>query len=183
MSRYWASRYFSLATGDGGGGDPAPVVLAGAYVVDNALTGVLYGWTKHLILGDARLTELATAPQLFLKNADDEIITGIGTKTFSDLDFNAKLRLAPLTPTTRYLDTVPSTIEISTADTPGIVWNDDTAGSEHFELQMTSAKTAIGVIRTVYSAQFIMNWGNGSTYETTINLGDITFIRKNGAAT
>ena len=120
-----------------------------------------------------------TAPKLFIKDDDDNILTGYGTKNFTDADFRAVLRLSPLTTTTRDLSEPPATIEVSTSDSPGIVWNDDVADSEYFELQIPKAKADLGVVRTKYSCQFVMNWGATDIYESTVNLGDIEFIRKN----
>lgn len=169
-----------IASGSASGG--ATEVISEAVVVSRVAIGETAGWQKELIIGDARLSELLTAPKLFIKNIDDEILDGLGSKSFTDPDFVAELRLAPLTTSTRELDSPPSTIVVSSEDDPGILFNDDTPGSEFFELQIPSDKSALGVVRTDYSAQFVMNWGSDTTYETTINLGNIRFVRKNQAA-
>lgn len=150
-----------------------------AVVAARVPIGSTVGWPVELVIGDARLTALGTAPLLYVKDADDNIITGYGTKNFADADFRAVLRLSPLTTVTRDLDEPPATIEVATDDSPGIIWNDDVSGSEYFELQIPKAQADLGVIRTRYSCQFIMNWGATDIYESTINLGEIEFIRKN----
>lgn len=155
--------------------------ISEAVVVARLPIGATVGWPKEFIIGDARLTALSTAPKLYVKDIDDNILTALGSKNFTDADFSATLRLSPLTTTTRDLSEPPATIEVSTTDSPGIVYNDDTAGSEYFELQIPQAQAALGVVRTEYSCQFIMNWGNDDTYQSTINLGLSRFVRKNAA--
>lgn len=151
-------------------------------VVARVPIGSAVGWPQELVIGDAYLTATATAPPLFIKDIDDNILDAMGTKNFDDADFVGTLRFSPLTTTTRELDSPPTTIEVDSADSPGIVFNDDTPGAEFFELQIPHAKTALGVIKTRYSAQFILNWGATREFERTINLGEIKFIRKNAPA-
>jgi len=154
-----------------------------AVVVARIATGTAAGWPEDLTIGDAYLSENAGAQPLFIKDVADNILSGLGTKLFSDPTFVATLRLAPLTDGTRALDTPPTTIEVKSTDLVGIVYNDDTAGAEYFELQIPRAKTLLGVTKTKYSCQFIMNWGDDETFERTVNLGEIRFLRKNAPAT
>lgn len=164
----------------GGGGGGSPVFTA--VVVARIATGSTAGWPADLTIGDGYLAENASAPILFIKDVDDNILSGLGTKLFSDADFVGTLRLAPLTDSTRALDSPPTTIEVDSNDSPGILYNDDTVGAEYFELQIPQAKTLLGVTKTRYSCQFIMNWGVDETFERTVNLGEIKFLRKNAAA-
>lgn len=164
----------------GGGGGGSPVFTA--VVVARIASGSAAGWPEELIIGDAYLTENASAQPLFIKDVEDNILSGLGTKLFSDGDFVATLRLAPLTDGTRSLDTPPTTIEVKSTDLVGILYNDDTAGAEYFELQIPRSKTLLGVTKTKYSCQFIMNWGEDETFERTVNLGEIKFLRKNAPA-
>lgn len=150
-----------------------------AVVVARIATGAAAGWPESLTIGDAYLSENAGAQPLFIKDVADNILSGLGTKNFADADFVATLRLAPLTDGTRTLDTPPTTIEVKSTDVVGILYNDDTAGAEYFELQIPRAKTLLGVTKTKYSCQFIMNWGEDNTFERTVNLGEIKFLRKN----
>ena len=166
--------------GGGGGGGGSPVFTA--VVVARIATGAAAGWPEDLTIGDAYLSENAGAQPLFIKDVEDNILSGLGTKLFSDADFVATLRLAPLTDGTRTLDTPPTTIEVKSIDDVGILYNDDTAGAEYFELQIPRSKTLLGVTKTKYSCQFIMNWGVDNTYERTVNLGEIKFLRKNAPA-
>lgn len=167
--------------GGGGSGGGSPVFTA--VVVARIATGSAAGWPEDFTIGDAYLTENAGAQPLFIKDVADNILSGLGTKNFSDPDFVGALRLAPLTDGTRTLDTPPTTIEVKSTDDVGIVYNDDTAGAEYFELQIPRAKTLMGVTKTKYSCQFIMNWGIDNTFERTVNLGEIKFLRKNAPAT
>jgi len=167
--------------GGGGSGGGSPVFTA--VVVARIATGSAAGWPEDFTIGDAYLTENAGAQLLFIKDVADNILSGLGTKNFSDPDFVGALRLAPLTDGTRTLDTPPTTIEVKSTDDVGIVYNDDTAGAEYFELQIPRAKTLLGVTKTKYSCQFIMNWGDDETFERTVNLGEIRFLRKNAPAT
>lgn len=153
-----------------------------AVVVARIATGTAAGWPEDLTIGDAYLSENAGAQPLFIKDIADNILSGLGTKLFSDPTFVATLRLAPLTDGTRTLDTPPTTIEVKSTDPVGILYNDDTAGAEYFELQIPRAKTLLGVTKTKYSCQFIMNWGDDNTFERTVNLGEIKFLRKNAPA-
>lgn len=166
-------------TGGGGGESPSYE----AVVVTRMPVGVTVGWPTELIIGDAYLTETLTAPKLFIRDIDDNVLAGLGSKAFSDEDFVGKLRLAPLTTATRDSSLPAATVEVSSDDTPGIVFNADTADAEYFELQIPHVKTLLGVVKTEYAAQFIMNWGADRTYERTVNLGKIKFIRKTSAAT
>lgn len=158
-------------------GSGSPVFTA--VVVARIATGSTAGWPADLTIGDAYLVENASAPILFIKDVDDNILAGLGTKLFSDGDFVGTLRLAPLTDGTRTLDSPPTTIEVKSTDSPGIVYNDYTVGAEYFELQILQTKTLLGVTKTRYSCQFIMNWGVDETFERTVNLGEIKFLRKN----
>ena len=168
-------------SGGGGGGEGSASYEA--VVVTRMPVGVTVGWPTELVIGDAYLTETLTAPKLFIRDIEDNVLAGLGSKAFSDGDFVGKLRLAPLTTSTRDSSLPAATVEVSSADTPGIVFNNDTADAEYFELQIPHAKTILGVVKTEYAAQFIMNWGADRTYERTVNLGKIKFIRKTSAAT
>lgn len=162
-----------------GGASAAPVFTA--VVVSRVATGATVGWPADLTIGDAYLSETETSPLLYVKDIDDNVLSALGTKTFADVDFVGTLRLAPLIDGTRDLDTPPTTIEVTSADDPGILYNDDTPGGEYFELQIPRAKTLLGNIKTRYSCQFLMNWGGDATYERTVNLGETKFLRKNQA--
>jgi len=176
----WTVNALELApVGAGGGGSGG--TISEAVVVARVPVGGTEGWPKEFVIGDARLTSLATAPKLFVKDIDDIILKSLGTKNFADADFHATLRFAPLTDTTRDLNGPPATIEVTEADSPGIVFNSATLGAEYFELQIPKAKADLGVIKTEYNCQFIMNWGATTVYESSINLGTIKFIRKNSA--
>jgi len=150
-----------------------------AVVVARLPIGATAGWPQQLIINDAYLQATETAPKLFVKDIDDNILTALGDKNFSDGDFVATLRLSPLTTTTRLLDEPPAIIEVTSDDATPLIYDDSTPGAEFFWLQIPGTKTATASVRTTYSAQFIMNWGGGTTYESTINLGDVTFIHKN----
>lgn len=162
------------ADGSVDGGTVSTAVVDARIPVGNTV-----GWPKTLTVGDAYLSTTATAPRLFIKDVDDAILDALGSKNFSDEGFIGTLRLSPLTDDTIELDTPPATIEVTTDDPTPIVYNDSTPGSEYFELQIPNAKTALGNIRTRYSAQFIMNWDEDSTFEFTVHLGDVKFVRKN----
>jgi hypothetical protein len=41
----------------------------------------------------------------------------------------------------------------------------------------------LGVIKTRYTAQFLMNWGETREFERTVELGEIKFVRKTSAGT
>ena len=177
------TRYVNLrvaVAGGGGGGGPSGFT---AVVVSRLPVGSTAGWPKELTIGDAYLAATASSEILFVKDIDDNILSALGTKTFSDADFIGTLRLSPLTDGTRELDSPPTTIEVTSADNPGIVYNDDTAGAEFFHLQIPRAKTLLGVTKTRYSVQFIMNWGVDASFERTIHLGETKFLRKNAPAT
>lgn len=152
-----------------------------AVVAARIPVGGAQGWPRELTIGDAYLQVTATAPKLFVKDIDGNILSALGSKTFADPDFVGKLRLAPLTDDTDELNQPPASIEnTTTANMWPVLYNDDTPGTEFFWLQIPSMLTAAGVIRTSYAAQFIMNWGNDSTFEVTVNLGNIKFNRKTG---
>lgn len=170
-------------TGAGGGGDVQ--ISSEAVVVARLPIGATAGWPQTLMIGNAYLQDTQTAPKFFVKDIDDNILTALGSKNFDDADFVATLRLSPLTTGENGTvdDNQPATtIEITSDDAVGIVYDDSTADSEFFWLQIPRAKTLLGEINTRYSAQFIMNWGEDETYEWGINLGEIKFHRKNAAA-
>lgn len=166
----------------GGGGGPGSASYE-AVVVARMPIGTTVGWPTELVIGDAYLTATLTAPKLFIRDIADNVLAELGEKTFADAEFVGRLRLAPLTSATKDSNQPPATIEVSSTDSPGIVFNDDTEDAEYFELQIPHAKTLLGVIKTEYAAQFIMNWDAERTYERTVNLGKIKFIRKTAAAT
>jgi len=165
------------ASSGGGGGSGAQAV-----VVARVAIGVTVGWPEEIIVNDAYLSTTLSAPKLFIKDIDENILNGLGSKMFSDADFVGELRLSPLTDSTKDLETPLATIVVSTEHNPGIVYNDATEDAEFFYLQMPRSATTLGKIRTRYSAQFVMNWGGGTDYERTVNLGEIKFIRKNTAS-
>jgi len=154
-----------------------------AVVVASMPVGSTVGWPVELIIGDAYRTDTLTAPKLFIRDIEQNVLAGLGSKGFSDADFIGTLRLAPLTDTTKDSSLPVATIEVTTDDSPGIVFNDATADAEYFELQIPHAKTMLGVIKTRYTAQFLMNWGETREFERTVELGEIKFVRKTSAGT
>lgn len=167
------------AIGSSGGG-PA---YSAAVVAARLPVGAAAGWPQEIVCGSAYLTELGTHVPVYVKDVDDAILAAMGDKTFADVDFVAILRLSPLTDANKLLSRPAATIEIDSDDDPGIVFNDDTAGEEYFELQMPKAKTVLGEVRTRYLCQLILRWGDGSEYEWIVNLGESKFIRGVAAAT
>lgn len=150
-----------------------------AVVVARLPIGSTQGWPNELTIGDAYLATTATSLILFVKDIDDNILAAMGSKTFADADFVGTLRLSPLTDGTRELDSPPTTIQVTSEDDPGILFNDDTTDAEFFHLQIPRSKTLLGVTKTRYSVQFILNWGDDETFERTIHLGETKFLRKN----
>lgn len=163
-------------TGSGGGGGGG--TMSEAVVVAKVEVGATVGWPDQFTIGDAYLSATNTAPKLFIKDLDDNILDGLGDKMFSDADFVGVLRFVPVNDTTREQGTPAATIEVSTEDAVGIVYNDDTADSEFFALQIPRAKSSLAQVRTRYLAQFIMNWDAARTYERTVHLGEVQFVRK-----
>lgn len=160
----------------GGGGGPSGFT---AVVVARIPIGSTAGWPNELTIGDAYLATTATSLILFVKDIEDNILAAMGSKTFADANFVGTLRLSPLTDGTRELDSPPTTIQVTSEDDPGILFNDDTTDAEFFHLQIPRSKTLLGVTKTRYSVQFILNWGDDETFERTIHLGETKFLRKN----
>ena len=163
----------------GGGGGPS---YSAAVVAARLPVGAAIGWPQEIMCGSAYLTALGTHVPLYVKDVDENILAEMGEKTFTDGDFKAILRLSPLTDENKALSRPTATIEVDSDDTPGIVFNDDTAGEEYFELQMPKAKTVLGEIRTRYLCQVILRWGDGTEFEWIVNLGESKFIRGVAAA-